>query len=107
MKKILSILFSIIGAVSVASASSNFAYTATGDPAAAPDGIDQNSNSVDVWTVVVTPGANSNDGSGTGFYNPDGGNGIGGNVSSWQEYSYQNSGVGNGGSVDASTTFAG
>ena len=107
MKKTLSILFSIIGAVSVASASSNFAYTATGDPGAAPDGVDQNSNSVDVWTVVLTPGANSNDGSGTGFYNPDGANDAGGNVNAWQAYSYQNSGVGNGGSVDASTTFPG
>lgn len=107
MKKILLILFSIVGAVSLASASDNFSYTASGDPSGSPDGTDQNSNPVDVWTVVLTPGATGSDGSGTGFYNPDGANDAGGNVNAWQEYSYQNSGVGNGGSVDASTTFPG
>ena len=52
-------------------------------------------------------GDNGADGSGVGFYNPDGNGDVGGNVNAWQEYSYQNDGTALGGSVDSYNTFAG
>ena len=109
MKKALLILTSVIGAVSLASASDNFSYTATAAPGSTPDGTDQNTNPVNIWTVVTTAGGTNGlgdsgaDGSGVYFGAPFGG-GLG-NV--WQEYSYQNDGVALGGSVDSYNTFAG
>jgi hypothetical protein len=101
MKKALLFLVSLASAISVASASNNFSYTATSDPSGSPDGVDQSANPVDVWTVVLTPGAAGNNGEGTYYGSqPSLGN-------AWQEYSYQNTAPGNGGSVDANTTFAG
>jgi hypothetical protein len=101
MKKILLALVSLASAVDVASASNNFSYTATSDPSGSPDGVDQSANPVDAWTVVLTPGAPGNNGEGTYYGSqPSLGN-------AWQEYSYQNTAPGNGGSVDAYDTFAG
>jgi hypothetical protein len=103
MKKTILTLFSVIGAVGLASASNDFSYTATAAPGSTPDGVDQNSDPVNVWSVILTPGLTSVDGSGvyegTAF--------SGETLSGWQEYSYQNDGAGNGGSVNANTTFAG
>ena len=114
MKRILLVLFCVFSAVSLASASNIFSYTATASPGSSPDGVDQNNNPVSVWTIIQTDGgtngANDNgvDGQGVYFGNPDGGGGIaGGSEGSWQEYSYQNDGTGLGGSIDATNQFAG
>jgi hypothetical protein len=114
MKKVLLSAIGILGFVGLAFASNNFSYAATGSPGSSPDGLDQNNNPLTVWTLVDTAGgtngANDNgaDGEGVYFGNPDGSGGIGGgSVSSWQEYSYQNDGVGLGGSVNAYNTFSG
>ena len=113
MKRIALILVGIISVVRLASASNYFSYTATGSPGSNPDGTDQTSTPLQVWTVIATPGGtngtgdNGADGSGVGFYNPDGNSDVGGNVNAWQEYSYQNDGVALGGSVDATNDFAG
>ncbi len=101
MKKTLSVLFGLASAISIASASDNFSYTATADPAANPDGMDQSANPVDVWSVLAVP---SGAGGGSGSYlgNPSGG------LSGWVIWSSPfGTGAGNGGSVDATTTFAG
>lgn len=101
MKRVLLSLLSMASAVGVASAANNVSYTATADPNTAPDGVDQSLNPVDVWTVTTTPGLSSVDGSGSYYGSqPSLGN-------AWQLYSYQNDGVGNGGSAYANTTFAG
>jgi hypothetical protein len=114
MKKALLILACVISVVRLASASNTFSYTATASPGSTPDGTDQNSNPVNVWTIIATPGGtngandNGEDGQGVYYGNPDGGGGIGGSSeNSWQEYSYQNDGVGLGGSIDATNQFAG
>jgi len=58
-------------------------------------------NPVDVWTVTTAPGFNGTDGAGSYYGSqPSLGN-------AWQLFSYQNSGVGHGGSAFATTTFAG
>jgi hypothetical protein len=104
MKKTLLFLVSLASAVGVASASNDFSYTATAAPGSTPDGVDQSSNPVNVWSVVLTPGLTPGT-DGEGVYE---GTAFGGEtLSGWQEYSYQNDGVGNGGSVDDNTTFAG
>jgi len=109
MKKATLILITVISVVRLASASDNFSYTATAAPGNMPDGTDQNANPVNVWTNVITLGGTNGagdggaDGAGVYFGSPFSG-GLG-NV--WQEYSYQNDGVGLGGSVDAYDTFAG
>lgn len=119
MKKVVLIVITIIGVAGIASASNDFSYTATAAPGNTPDGIDQNSNPVNVWTVVTYAGGLDGlgdgglQGSGVYFGNPDGSGGIGGSsVSSWQAYSYDNPGNGNsgialGGSVNSYDTFAG
>src|SRR6266481_3398205 len=104
MNKILLFIVSLVSAASLASAANNVSYTATADPNSSPDGVDQSSNPVDVWTVTTTPGFNGSDGSGSGFFAPFGPPNLG---NTWQLYSYQNSGVGHGGSAYANTTFAG
>ncbi len=102
MKKPLLVLFTLASIAGVASASDTFSYTATDSPGNTPDGVDQNLNPVNVWTVVLTPGLTpGTDGEGVYYGSqPSLGN-------AWQAYSYQNDGVGNGGSVDAMNTFAG
>jgi len=113
MKKILLTVVGLMGVAGLAHASNNFSYTATGSPGTAPDGVDQNNNPVGVWTEIITLGGTNGtgddgaDGAGVGFYNPDGSGDVGGNVNAWQEYSYQNDGVGLGGSVNSLNTFAG
>ena len=110
MKKTTLILISLISAVRLASASSNFSYTATNAPGSWPDGVDQNTNSVNVWTNVLYAGGTNGmgdsgkDGSGVYIGNPDGSGGL---ANAWQAYSYQNDGVALGGSVDSYNTFAG
>jgi len=103
MKRVLLFIVSLVSAASLASAANNNKYTSTDNPNNSPDGVDQSASPVNVWTVTTTPGATGSDGSGSGFFSPFGG-GLG---NTWQLYSYQNSGVGNGGGVDAATTFAG
>jgi hypothetical protein len=109
MKRATLILISVISAVRLASASNNFSYAATAAPGSAPDGTDQNSNPVTVWAVTTTLGGTN----GTGDSGADGagvyfGSSFGGGLGNvWQEYSYQNDGVGLGGSVDSVNTFAG
>jgi hypothetical protein len=99
----------LISAVKLASASNNFSYTATAAPGNTPDGVDQSNNPVNVWTNVLYAGGTNGmgdggaDGSGVYFGSPFAG-GLG-NV--WQEYSYQNDGLGLGGSVDCYNSFAG
>ena len=110
MKKATLILISVIGAVRLASASNDFSYTATAAPGSTPDGVDQNSNPVNVWTNVLYAGGTNGmgdsgeDGSGVYIGNPDGSGGL---ANAWQAYSYQNDGVALGGSVDSYNTFAG
>ena len=102
MKKALLCLVSLASIVGVASASDDFSYTATASPGTTPsDGVDQALNPVQVWTLTTTPGFSGADGSGAYYGSqPSLGN-------AWQLYSYQNDGVGNGGSAFANTTFAG
>lgn len=114
MKKALLAAIGILGVIELASASNDFSYSATGSPGSTPDGVDQSSSPVSVWTEVVTLGGtngagdNGQDGAGVYFGNPDGSGGIGGSSeNSWQEYSYQNDGTGLGGSVNSYNTFAG
>jgi hypothetical protein len=102
MKKTLLCLVGVAGVISLASASNNVSYTATASPGNNPDGVDQASNPVQVWTLTTTPGATGADGSGAYYGSqPSLGN-------AWQLYSYQNDQVaGNGGSAFANSTFAG
>src|SRR6266478_7131245 len=104
MNKILLFIVSLVSAASLASAAGNVSYTATANPSGSPDGVDQSANPVDVWTVTTTPGFNGSDGSGSYFGSPFGPPNLG---NAWQMYSYQNSGVGHGGSAYSTTTFAG
>jgi hypothetical protein len=106
MKKALLFLVGLAGAVGVASASNNFSYTATDTPGNSPDGIDQSSNPLQVWTLTTAPGFSGLDGSG-GYNGTPGGSS--GEFSGWQMYSYVNSPdvAGDGGSATATTTFAG
>jgi hypothetical protein len=101
MKKALLVLFSVVSAVGLASASNDFSYTATADPNVAPDGVDQSANPVDVWTLAFTSGVGGG-GYGTYFGTSEG------LANAWVEYSYPPDGIaGDGGSDDANTTFAG
>ena len=106
MKKVALILISLIGAAGMASASSIFSYSATAAPGNSPsDGIDVfNGNApVEVWSVAVVP---SGTGGGAGAYY--GTAFAGETLSGWQIWSSPfGTGTGNGGSVDATTTFAG
>ena len=62
MKKVALILLSLIGAAGMASASTLNSYTATAAPGSNPDGVDQNSIPVQVWTQTQGTG-----GSGSGY----------------------------------------
>jgi len=106
MKKTLLVLVSLVSAAGLASASNNFSYTATAGPAAAPDGIDQNLNPVDAWSVVTTPGSGTGSAQGSYFGTAFGGE----TLSGWQIWTSPGSsanGPGVSGSVDATDTFAG
>ena len=108
MNKTIASVLSLIGATSLACASNNFSYTATASPGSSPDGQDQNSSPVSVWTVNTTLGGTN----GTGDSGSDGagvylGSPSGSEFSGWQAYSYQNDGAARGGSVNAKNTFAG
>src|SRR5580658_5095020 len=100
MKRLILILVGIISAAGLASAADLFSYTATASPGTTPDGVDQNNNPVDVWTIFSTGGGTNGtgdsgaDGSGVYFGTPGG---VSTEFSGWQEYSYQNDGVGLGG----------
>ncbi len=101
MKKTLLCLVGVAGVISLASASNNVSYTATATPGSNPDGVDQASNPLQVWTLTTAPGFSGADGSGAYYGSqPNLGN-------AWQLYSYQNDGAGNGGSAFANATFAG
>ena len=85
-------------------------HTPTAAPGSTPDGADQSSSPVNVWSVTTSAGNANNGGyGGSWFGNPDGSGGIGGSsVNSWQIYSANPSNIqGDGGSTYASTTFAG
>jgi hypothetical protein len=103
MKKILLTLVGLISVAGMAHASNLFSYTATAAPGSTPDGVDQNNNPVNAWTVTLTPPAIA--GGGEGVYE---GTAFTGDLSGWQEYSYPGTGgPGTSGSVDALDTFAG
>jgi hypothetical protein len=103
MKRAVLILISLMGAAGMASASSEFSYTATDTPGQTPDGVDQYNNPVSVWSVVDTP---SDTGGGSGQYFGTAFSGE--TLSGWQIWSSPfGTGVGNAGSVVATTTFAG
>jgi endoglucanase len=106
MKKGLLFIFSLASAVGVASASNDFSYTATASPDSIPDGVDQNGNPVNVWTVTLAPGIDGNQGgaNGSGVYF---GETFDSFANGWEAYSYQNTGTGQGGSVNSVNTFAG
>ncbi|HMD55675.1 MAG TPA: hypothetical protein VKJ65_14105, partial [Phycisphaerae bacterium] len=97
-----------MGAIGLASASNVFSYTATAAPGSNPDGMDQNSNTLQVWTEVLYAGGTNGTGDdgedGSGVYE---GSPAGSEFSGWQEYSYQNDGDALGGSVNSYNTFAG
>ena len=103
MKKVNLIVFSIIIGVRLASASNSYSYTATAAPGSTPDGTDQNSNPVNVWTLTQTTGATGNGISGSYLGAP-----FSGAFSGWQIWSSENGGItGQGGWIDASNVFAG
>jgi PEP-CTERM motif len=104
MNKVLLFIVGLVSAASLASAANVVSYTATADPNSSPDGVDQSANPVNVWTVTTAPGATGSDGGGSGFYSPFGPPNLG---NTWQLFSFQNSGTGNGGSATATSTFAG
>ena len=103
MKKVVLTLIGWIGAAALASAANNVIFTATAAPGNTPDGVDQNNNPANVWTVVDTP---SGTGGGSGQYF---GTSFGGEtLSGWQIWSSPfGTGTGNAGSVVATTSFAG
>jgi hypothetical protein len=106
MKKILLTAIGLIGVAGLASASNNFTYTATGTPGNTPDGVDQNSDPVNVWSLLVTPGSGT--GSAQGAY--EGTAFSGETLSGWQIWTSPGStanGPGVSGSINASDTFAG
>jgi hypothetical protein len=103
MKKILLTAVGLMSVAGLAHASNLFSYTATAAPGSTPDGVDQNNNPLNIWTVTLTPPTVS--GGGEGVYE---GTAFSGDLSGWQEYSYPGSGgPGSSGSVDAVNTFAG
>ncbi len=104
MKYIASILIGLIAAARLASASQNFSYTATAAPGNTPDGVDQNSNPVNVWTIGqqlgVTGGGSSGAYEGTAF--------SGEALSGWQIWSSGPDTVpGDGGWIEATNMFSG
>ncbi|HEX3628691.1 MAG TPA: hypothetical protein VH280_25050 [Verrucomicrobiae bacterium] len=103
MKRILSTLIAVTCAASVASASDNFSYTATATPGTQPDGVDQNNNPVNVWTLAQNPGVTNGGISGAYFGTAFGGE----TLSGWQIWTSP-SGLpaGDGGFIEASNIFS-
>jgi len=99
-------MVSLASAISMASASNNVSYTATGAPGLNPDGTDQSSNLVQVWTVVNTPGTGTGSAQGAYFGTAFSGE----TLSGWQIWTSPGSSVngpGVSGNVDATHAFAG
>ncbi len=71
MKKAVLVFISMMGAVGVASAANLVSYTATDAPGNNPDGIDQNSNPVDVWQESLAPVGGEGSGFGTWTLTPN------------------------------------
>jgi hypothetical protein len=106
MKKILLAALGLSSFIGLASASDNFSYSATAAPGNTPDGIDQNSNPLNIWSLVLTPGTGT--GSAQGAY--EGTAFSGETLSGWQIWTSPGSsanGPGVSGSANASDTFAG
>jgi hypothetical protein len=106
MKKILLTTIGMFSVVGLASASNNFSYTATDTPGNTPDGMDQSSSPVNVWSMQFTPGTGAGAGQGAYFGTSFGGE----TLSGWQIWSSPGSspgGPGVSGSVDATDLFAG
>lgn len=96
MKKVALILLSIIGTAGLASASTLNSYTATAAPGSNPDGVDQSSTPVQVWTQTQdTGGSGSGEGSWTLIPN------------SWQMYTYPGGTSGAIGVITETHTFDG
>ncbi len=107
MKKVLLFFVSLVSAASLAWASTPDSYTAIGDPNQPNNAVDMNSITSTLWTCTFTPGGTN----GMGDSGADGSGSYYGSQANlgnaWQMYSYQNDGVGNGGSAYANTTFGG
>lgn len=104
MKKILLVIFTLIGTAVLANASNNFSYTATATPGSSPDAVDQNNNPLTVWTIAQNPGVTGGGISGAYFGTAYPGEALSG----WQIWSSP-SGLpaGDGGFIEASNIFAG
>jgi hypothetical protein len=103
MKKIILTTVGLISVAGLACASDDFSYTATATPGSSPDGVDQNNNSVSVWTISQEPGVTGGGASGA-YY----GSAFSGEAPGWQIWSSPGSlSTGDGGFIQAATTFAG
>ena len=104
MKKALLTAIGVLSVIGLASASTDFSYTATGTPGTSPDGVDQNNNPVSVWTLAQNPGV-----TGGGISGAYEGTAFGGEtLSGWQIWSSPGSlGTGEAGFIEASNIFAG
>ena len=104
MKRITLALLGVVFAARLASASSTFSYTATATPGTQPDGVDQNANPVNVWTIAQYAGATNGGNSGAYFGTAFSGE----TLSGWQMWSSPGSlPAGDGGVIEASNMFAG
>ncbi|MGA2868178.1 MAG: hypothetical protein ABSF34_03320, partial [Verrucomicrobiota bacterium] len=108
MKRIIILVLVLVGMMSglrVASASNIFSYTATAAPGSTPDGVDQNGNPVDAWTVTLTPPASG--GGGEGVYDGTPAN-SGETFSGWEMFTDPGAvSTDPSGSVDATNIFPG
>ncbi len=98
MKRVLLFLLSWAGAVTLASAATIISYAATDAPGNNPDGVDQNSNPVQVWQQTIIPGTSG----GAGSYSYAGG--WAGSSAGWYIYSYPDQ---TGPIIDDTHTFIG
>jgi len=80
-KKLLACVAGLAGAASPGFASTNFSYTATQTPGTYPDGVDQGSNPVDIWTLYQVAGTGAGS---SGAY--EGTSFAGETLSGWQMY---------------------
>ena len=104
MTKLFATIAGLMSIASLAYASNDFSYTATGTPGSSPDGVDQNNNAVSVWTLAQNPGVGG--GGISGAYNGTAFSGE--TLSGWQIWSSPNGGpTGSGGFIEASNIFAG
>lgn len=103
-KKLLACVAGLAGAASPGFASTNFSYTATATPGSMPDGVDQNSNPVNIWTLFQVAGAGAGS---SGAYE---GTAFGGEtLSGWQMYTTPGGPTppNTAGSIDSFMTFPG